>query len=91
MSKVFIDGHVFDTDKARWTASLDYVDANSNLHTGRAYRSSTGIFYVYTPSQWGNMHSWIIMSPKEILDAYGEYLSEDEADYVIAAGKIQVE
>lgn len=94
-AKVAIDGHIFDTSKARWHASLDHWDGN-NMQYGDVYESSTGIFYVYTPSQWSNCHRWEIQTPREILQNYGnegddEILTEDAIEYLSARGKIPVE
>lgn len=89
-AKVFIDGHVFETGKSKWHASLNHFDGHNNQY-GDVYESSTGILYVWTPSQWGNMHTWIIMDASQILDSYGDYLSDEEADYLIKKGQVSVE
>lgn len=91
MAKVYIDGHVFETGKAAWHADILRFDQQSNRITGDVYESSTGIFYVYTPSQWSNMHDWVIMEPTDILNKYGEDMSEDDAEYLIKQGNVQIE
>ena len=91
MSKVYIDGHVFETSKAKWHTDLETFDRQSNRITGDVYESSTGIFYVNTPSQWSNMHTWQIMEASEILTLYGEMIGDEAADYLIKQGKVQVE
>lgn len=90
--KVAISGHVFDTDKAKWHASLDHFDGHNQIY-GDIYQSSTGIFYIYTPSEWANQHSWEIITPKRILEDYGsdEYLTGEEIDYIVQAGNVEVE
>jgi kynurenine formamidase len=89
-SKVYIDGHVFETSKAKWHASLDHFDGNNNIY-GDVYESTTGIFYVFTPSQWSNRHSWEINEPSEIIAQYGSMLSDEAAEYLIKRGNIKVE
>lgn len=94
-AKVAIDGHIFETSKARWHVSLDYWDGH-NMQYGDVYESTTGIFYVYTPSQWSNGHRWEIQSPQEILANYGsesdmEILSDEAIDYLGKRGNIKVE
>lgn len=73
--KLVIDGIRLDTDKASHHWDLWYNDG-SNSFTGDVYRSSKGTWYMYTPSQWANRHSWVLMTPEEILSAYPEYLSD---------------
>jgi len=88
--KVSIDGHVFDTSKVKWHASLNYFDGHNQIY-GDVYESSTGIFYVYTPSEWSNMHRWEIQTPGEIIENYLDMLGEDAVDHLIRIGKINVE
>lgn len=76
--KVTIDGHHFDTQKASHYWDLEYFDQSSNRHTGTLYRSSKGIWYVYTPSQWTNQHSWQLIEPVEALTDYDKYLEDKE-------------
>jgi hypothetical protein len=91
MTKIFIENHVFSTEKAKWHADLFAFDPRSNRIEGDVYESSTGIFYVHTPSQWANQMSWLIMTPEDILNEYGDMLDDKDADYVIAAGNVEVE
>lgn len=75
--KVTIDGHHFDTEKASGHWQLYNFDGN-NQHTGDLYRSSKGTWYVWTPSQWANQHSWMLIEPSDALDQYDKYLNDDE-------------
>ena len=85
--KVTIDGYRFDTDKAKVFVTLYKLDEQSNQHRGEVYMSTTGVWYVFTPSQWANRHSWMVMSPEEILNDYDSYLTEDKkAQIAEAAG-----
>jgi len=90
--KVAISGHLFDTGKAKWHTSLDHFDGHNQIY-GDIYQSSTGIFYIWTPSEWSNQHRWEIITPKQILEYYGsdEYLTEEEMDYIIQEGNVEVE
>ncbi len=89
--KISINGHHFDTDKASHHWDLDWFDQNSNRHTGDVYRSSKGQWYVYTPSQWSNMHYWELMSVSEILSNYDEYLEDDEKAEIAELGGVEWE
>ncbi len=71
-----------------WTttmATIRYMEISINLGMG----SSTS----YTPSKWGNQHRWEIITPKRILEDYGvgEYLTEEEIDYIVQEGNVEVE
>ena len=66
-----------DTDKAKYHWNLSYWDGN-NSHHGDVYVSKKGLWYVYTPSQWANQHSWIITTAQDILAEYDRYLTQDE-------------
>jgi hypothetical protein len=76
--KICIDGHRFDTKRATHHWDLSWHDERSNEHTGDLYRSAKGTWYVYTPSQWGNRHSWEIITPEDALDQYSRYLTNEE-------------
>jgi len=89
--KITIDGKRFDTDKATRSWDLYKLDSNSNQHTGRVCRSSAGAWYVYTPSQWSNRHSWILSTPEEILDHYDGYLKEEEKEEIAELGGLDWE
>jgi hypothetical protein len=80
--KVSIEGHRFDTEKAKLHVQLYRLDDRSNQHTGDVYMSSKGMWYVYTPSQWANMHSWVLMSPEEILSEYDSYLTQEQKEEI---------
>ncbi len=90
--KVAISGHVFNTDKAKWHASLDHFDGHNQIY-GDIYQSRNGIFYILHPFKWGNNHRWEIITPKRILEDYGvdEYLTEEEIDYIVQEGNVEVE
>lgn len=84
--KLTIDGVMLDTEKAQqWP--LSYMDERSNHHTGDVFRSSKGTWYVFTPSQWSNRHSWVLMNPADILSEYDKYIEEeDKAEIANLAG-----
>lgn len=88
--KISIDGHHFNTEKATSHWRLDRFDG-SNRHMGSVYLSSTGVFYIWTPSQWANRHSWVIMSASDILCEYDQYLGDDEKAEIAEAGKVEWE
>ncbi len=89
--KICIEGHRFDTDKAKTHIELEMIDDRSNRHTGDAYMSTKGQWYVYTPSQWGNMHHWTLSSAAEILDNYDAYLSDTEKEEIAELAKLEWE
>ena len=91
MEKIYIENHVFSTEKAKWHCEISALDSRGNRIEGDVYLSSTGIFYVHTPSQWANEMSWLIMTPEDILDRYGSMMDDKDADYVIKAGDVEVE
>jgi hypothetical protein len=88
--KITIDGKRFDTDKAKQVWKLWYNDG-SNIHTGEVYLSSGGSWYVYTPSQWSNQHSWVLSSPKDILNDYDKYLEDSEKEEIAKLGGLDWE
>jgi len=90
MSIILIDGHRFDTEKAKKSWSLNYHDGK-NLYTGDLYLSSRGTWYVYTPSQWGNGHRWEIGDPAVLIEQYGEGLSDEEREEVITLAGLETE
>jgi hypothetical protein len=87
---VAIEGHLFDTTKAKKHYELRYWDGN-NWITGDLYQSSRGTWYVYTPSQWADRRSWELISIQEALERYREYLSEDEIDQIVDDENIETE
>jgi hypothetical protein len=89
--KITIDGKRFDTDKCSHSWTLERFDANSNRHTGKVYRSSAGKWYVYTPSQWSNQHSWVLSTPEDILDHYDSYLDDNEKAEIAELGGLDWE
>ena len=76
--KVTIDGVRLDTAKNTHHWELFWLDESSNQHTGHVYVSSEGQWYVYTPSQWSNMHNWELSSAVEVLNQYDRYLTEEQ-------------
>ena len=90
MAKITIDDHRFDTAKAQATFDLDYWDG-SNRHTGMLYLSSTGIWYIYTPSQWSNRHSWEIIDPTNALERYDQFLTEKDKTKIAQLAKLDWE
>jgi hypothetical protein len=89
--KITIDGVRLDTDKAKLHIALYWADDRSNQHTGDVYLSSLDQWYVYTPSQWGNMHSWVLSTAAEILNDYDRYLTEEKKDAIARAGNLEWE
>lgn len=87
--KISIDGHHFNTAKAKARWTLAWWDDHSNSHTGSVYLSSSGVFYVLTPSQWTNRQSWVIMSATDILSEYDRYLEDDEKMEIAEAGGVK--
>ena len=88
--KVTIEGHHFDTKKAPHHWGLSYWDGNNN-HTGDVYLSSKGVWYVYTPSQWANQHSWMLMDASEILTEYDSYLDDEEKSEIAELANLEWE
>jgi hypothetical protein len=94
--KISIDGHLFDTGKAKAKWKLELVDDGSNIHTGKLYLSSKGTWYVYTPSQWGNCHSWLILGEgkdgaEATLEQYSDYLEQDEINEIASMFGVEFE
>lgn len=81
MPKISIGGHRFDTAKAQVTCDLEYWDGH-NWHRGSLYLSSAGTWYVYTPSQWSNGHSWAITDAAEALEKYDRFLTEKDKERI---------
>ena len=90
MAKVVIEGHRFDTKKAKIRFDLQYFDGN-NSHTGKLYCSSTGVWYVYTPSQWSNQHAWEVIDPTEALERYDRYLTDEHKEKIAALAGLEWE
>lgn len=90
MSIIAIDGHRFDTDKAKHTWPLQYHDGHNNF-TGELFLSSRGTWYVYTPSQWANGHRWELTDPADVLERYQDYLSEAEKIEILTLAKLETE
>jgi hypothetical protein len=79
--KIVIEGHRFDTNKAEKHYELTHFDGHNHI-TGDLFKSSKGKWYMWTPSQWANCHSWIMTSPAEILEQYRDFLKEDEIEEI---------
>jgi hypothetical protein len=90
MAIVCIEGHRFDTEKAKRTWSLDFHDGN-NMHYGDLYLSSRGTWYCETPSQWSNGHRWEIGDAGELVEQYGCGLDDDEKSEIFALAKLETE
>ena len=94
--KISIDGHLFDTDKAKASWLLHMVDGQSNVHSGKLYLSSKGTWYVYTPSQWGNCHSWMVLGElkdgaRAALEEYSDYLGQDNINEIASLFDVEFE
>jgi hypothetical protein len=94
--KISIDGYLFDTEKAKKHYNLGLWDDRSNFHSGEVYLSSKDIWYIYTPSQWANMHYWDILGKgkagaKTLLQEYSGYLSEEEIDEIAKEFEVEFE
>lgn len=90
MAIVVIEGHRFDTSKAKKSWSLDYHDGH-NCHTGDLYLSSRGTWYCCTPSQWSNGHRWEIGDPAELVEQYGRGLDDDELEEIFELAGLETE
>ena len=94
--KISIDGHLFDAAKAKGKWLLHLVDGQSNVHSGKLYLSSKGTWYVYTPSQWENCHSWVIIGQgkdgaEAALKEYSDYLEQDEINEIASMFGVEFE
>lgn len=81
--KITIENHRLDTDTAT-TWDLSCYDDRSNQLSGELHCSPGGIWYVYTPSQWANGHSWEIVTPEEALAQYDDFLTSDQKEEIAA-------
>ena len=90
MSIVLIDGHRFDTEKAKREWDPSYHDGH-NRFSGELYLSSKGTWYVHTPSQWANGHRWEIGDPADLIEQYGEGLDDEEREEIIALAGLETE
>jgi len=90
MSIIAINGHRFDTNKAKKHYELYYHDGH-NRHTGDLYLSSKDTWYIVTPSQWANGHRWELIDPADAIERYAEYLSEDEIKEIMELAKLETE
>ena len=84
---IAIDGHRFDTTKARKTWNLRYHDGN-NFHEGDLYLSSRGAWYIETPSQWSNGHRWELT---DVIERYSHYLSQTAIAEILELAKLETE
>jgi hypothetical protein len=90
MAKVCIDGHRFDTNKAKHHWELCRFDGH-NHHTGDLYVSSKGQWYVETPDQWPTRRRWELTTPNAVLSAYQIYLTEAEITEIAELAKLEWE
>src|SRR5262245_22735355 len=90
--KITIDGHNFDTEKAKahWTPT--FFDNQSNSHDAELYLNSTGLLYGNGLSQWANMHGpFEIMTAQRVLEEYGNALKDEEKAEIARVGKLEWE
>ena len=90
MAIIAIDGHRFDTSKAKKHFQLYHHDGNNRL-TGGLYLSSKGTWYVETPSQWANGHRWELIDPADAIERYSDYLSQVEIAEIIKLATLETE
>ena len=86
--KITIDGIRLDTEKASQSWTLYWADDRSNAHSGHIYRSSKGQWYVYTPSQWSNQHTWELSTAANILNDYDKYLNDEQKTQIAELGEL---
>jgi hypothetical protein len=80
--KIVVDGHKFDTSKAKKHYKLAYWD-NRNWHTGHLWISSKNVFYMEEPTQWSNYTgNYHLTTPEDILENYRQYLEESEIEEI---------
>ena len=89
--KIIIEDRYFDTDKATEQWDLLWVDEDGTRHTGNAYRSSKGTFYVGVSRKNTKERAWKIMTASEILATYKNYLDDNATDTLGRAGGIEWE
>jgi hypothetical protein len=87
---VAIEGHIFDTSKAKKHYELRYWD-DHNWIEGDLYESSHGTWYVYTPSQWRAASYWRITTAQEAVEEYRNYLSQKEIEEIIEEENVETE
>jgi len=87
---VAIEGHVFDTSKAKKHYELRYWD-DHNWITGDLYQSSRGTWYVHTPSEWAQRRTWKLISAQEAIERYRAYLSDEEIEQIVDDDNIETE
>jgi len=90
MAIVVVEGHRFDTSKAKKSWRLDYFDGH-NQHWGALYLSSRGTWYVETPSQWSNGNRWELTDPQEAIERYGRGLKEEAIEEILEAAGLETE
>jgi hypothetical protein len=87
---VAIEGHRFDTAKAKRSWPLSHFDGN-NRHTGTLYLSSKGTWYIETPSQWASGHRWELIDPQDAIERYDQYLNQDELEEILGLANLETE
>ena len=80
--KIVVDGHKFDTTKAKKHYKLSYWNSH-NWINGNLWISSKNVFYMEEPTRWSNYAgNYRMTSPIEILSTYREYLNETEIEEI---------
>ena len=80
--KIVVEGHKFDTGKAKKFYKLRYWDEH-NWHSGNLWISSKGLFYMEEPTQWSNYAGMYRMtSAEEMLENYRRYLEDSEIEEI---------
>jgi hypothetical protein len=93
--RVAIDGHLFSTAKAKRFYDLEYFDGH-NEYEGAAYLSSTGIWYIHTPSEYDATGHWEILGEgkegaRALLAGYMKYLGSGEIDEIAKEFEVKFE
>jgi hypothetical protein len=80
--KIVVEGHKFDTSKAKKHYKLAYWDQH-NWINGNLWISSKNVFYMEEPTQWSNYaENYRLTSAEEILENYRQYLDGPEIEEI---------
>jgi len=78
--KIVVEGHKFDTGKAKRHIKLAYWN-NSNWINGNLWISSKNVFYMEEPTQWSNYAgNYHLTTPEDVLENYRQYLEDSEIE-----------